>query len=292
VRPRRLPLRVGRSLAGAIAALVLLASMAVAQEATPAPLARVGTHEISSEDFRFLILALRQAGRTGTTLETLTPAGRERLLDALVEKDLYATAAREDGLDREPAVRFWVEQAVAEVLAKKYIERKAQQVVVTDDALREFYQRNQASFLTPQRVKVRHILVATRDEANAVLAEANAGTQTFAALAQARSGDAATREQGGDLGWVARGVMVKAFEDAVFALDKGGVAGPIETSFGFHVVKVEDVEAQALPAFEAIKDAVRVRKVATELEAVKAQLLTRYPVTIQRDELARFGRQQ
>src|SRR5262249_18450596 len=154
---------------------------------------------------RMVLHALREAGRTETTLETLTAAGRERLLNAIVEQELYALAAREEGLDRDPDVRFWIDQAVADVLAKRYLERRVRQVVVTDEALKAFYDAHRDLFTTPSRVKVRHIVVATRAEADAVLAEIENG-RDFVETATARSIDAGTRERGGDLGWVTRGV--------------------------------------------------------------------------------------
>jgi peptidyl-prolyl cis-trans isomerase C len=268
-------------------AILLLTAAAAAQD--PQRLARIGDRQVTADEFRQLLRAMREAGRTDTTLETLTPLGRERLLNALVEKDLYALAAREDGLDRREDVRFWIDQAVTEVLAKKYLEHKARQVDVSDAALRAFYDAHPDLLATPRRVKVRHIVLASKAEADAALAEARAGRE-FAQLAQARSVDTATRTQGGDLGWLTRGVMVPAFEDLAFSLKRGEVGGPVETRLGFHVVKLDEVDEPALPSFDAIKSQVRERKVALELGELKAQLMVRYPVTIQRDVLESFGR--
>jgi peptidyl-prolyl cis-trans isomerase C len=255
----------------------------------PETLARIGDREVSVDQFRMVLSAMREAGRVDSTLQTVTAAGRERLLDALVERDLYAIAAREDELDRQADVRFWIDQAVGEVLAKAYLERAAQQVDVTDDALHAFYDAHHDLFVKPSRVKARHIVVASRTEADAALAEIANG-RAFADVATQRSIDAGTRPRGGDLGWVTRGVMVKPFEDRLFSLERGEVGGPIETSLGFHVVTVDDVEAPALPAFDAVKQTVRERKIAAELGELKARLLARHPVTIQRDALASLGR--
>ena len=112
----------------------------------------------------------------------------------------------------------------------------------------------------------------------------------LATLARERSADNATRDTGGDLGWVTRGVMVKPFEDVVFALAKGKVGGPVRTNIGFHVVMVDDVEEPALPAFEAIRSMVKERKVAVELERVRAAVRARHPVSVNHDAVRNLGR--
>src|SRR5262249_9835294 len=156
--------------------------------------------------------AMRQSGSVDRALETLTDKGRASLVNALVEKHLYAIAAREEGLDRDADVRFWIDQSATEILARKYLESKVRDVVVTDAALEAFYRAHSNLFVTPARVKVRHIVVRSREEADAVLRAAAAG-KTFDTLAAEHSIDADTRAQGGDLGWITRGVMVQPFED-------------------------------------------------------------------------------
>jgi parvulin-like peptidyl-prolyl isomerase len=95
-----------------------------------------------------------------------------------------------------------------------------------------------------EQVKARHILVATEVEANDILALLN-GTPpaSFEDLAAASSTDTTTRDQGGDLGWFPRGVMTPAFEEAVFAMQPGQVSGVIATTFGFHIIKLEERDA-------------------------------------------------
>ena len=268
----------------AVLTVLIVSAGAEAQES--ATLAAIDGQSITVQQFQMVLNAMRRAGSVDTTLETLTAAGQESLLNALVEKQLYALGAREEGLDRQPDVRFWIDQAVSEILARKYLESKAQDVVVTDAALEEFFNAHHDLFVTSGRVKVRHILVRTREDADLVLRDAAAGAD-FAELAAKRSIDAGTRAEGGDLGWVARGLMVKPFEDLIFSTKKGAVGGLVETRLGFHIVKIEDVEAPSLPRFDAIKSAVREKKIETELARLKAQLMARHPVRIEREALTR-----
>jgi parvulin-like peptidyl-prolyl isomerase len=89
-----------------------------------------------------------------------------------------------------------------------------------------------------EQVHAAHILVATQDAAQQVYDRVTSGGEDFAAVAKEVSTDTGTAANGGDLGWFPHGVMVKPFEDAAFALDAGQISQPVQSEFGWHVIKV------------------------------------------------------
>lgn len=137
------------------------------------------------------------------------------------------------------------------VSARKYMDRVAAKASgISDEEIHAFYTANPAKFRLPERVRARHILVkadpaageegrrAAREKMEAILEELHAG-EDFAELARKRSEDSSAA-RGGDLGAFPRGTMVKSFEDAAFALEAGAVSDPVETPFGYHIIKVEE----------------------------------------------------
>ena len=134
-------------------------------------------------------------------------------------------------------------------------------VTVTDRALEEYFNEQRERFETAEERRARHILVtvegddtaAAEAEAAAIRARVDAG-EDFAALATELSDDPGTRAQGGDLGWIARDQLAGPFEDALFALSAGEVAGPVQTDFGYHVIKLDEVRAGAAPTLAEVRD--------------------------------------
>lgn len=90
------------------------------------------------------------------------------------------------------------------------------------------------------KVRARHILVKTEDEAKLALYDVTAGKKDFGDVAREKS-LCPSKKNGGDLGWFGRGMMVKEFETAAFALKPGEVSKPVKTQFGWHIIKVEEV---------------------------------------------------
>lgn len=136
------------------------------------------------------------------------------------------------------------------------------QVTVSDAEVNQFYSANQKRFTTPEQRTASHILItraqgakpaeeaAAKAKAEAVLAEVRKNPADFAAIAKTRSQDPGSAEQGGDLGLVERGGLVKSVEDAVYGLKEGEVSGIVPSEFGYHIIKVTSVKPQVQKSLE------------------------------------------
>lgn len=262
----------------AAAALAVLGSAAVLP-AQGIVVADVAGHSITRDQFRAWLQALRTEEPYASSVETVTPDGQRRLLNRLVTQRLLA-AAVQPLPDRPPAAgndvapgAFVAEQRSVASMAERY-ERHILAAVGEAD-VRQYYDAHLDLFRSGRRVRASHILTASRAEAETVLADLRSG-KAFADVARARSVDGATADGGGDLGWILPGVMVKPFEDAVFALKAGEVSDIVQTGRGFHVVKADAVDPGALLPFAAVRDLARSGLAAERIAAERARLAERF----------------
>lgn len=140
---------------------------------------------------------------------------------------------------------------------------------VTDEEVQSFYDENPERFQAQEgQIRARHILVETQEEIDDVVARLGAGEQ-FWELAAEISTDVATAQRGGDLGFFAEGVMVQEFNDAAFALEVGEVSDPVETQFGWHLIKREADEIELDDVREVVEQSVLVEKMPVFLEDIR-----------------------
>lgn len=183
------------------------------------------------------------------------PQRRAALLSALIEIRLLASQAEEKGLADSEAFAKRLEFLRQQALHAAFIE-KVVDGAVTEEQVRASYDKQIAEAPAVNEVRARHILVKTKEEAEAIIKQLEEGGN-FEEIAKEKSTDGAAAN-GGDLGYFTSGQMVPEFEKAAFALNPGEHSKePVETQFGFHVIKVEDKRAKQPPAFDAVKDRVR-----------------------------------
>lgn len=145
------------------------------------------------------------------------------------------------------------------------------QIEVTDEEVRAFFEENADLFAQREMVRARHILVSTKEQAEELRRQLLDGAD-FATLAREHSSDAGSAARGGDLGWFGRGVMVAPFEEAAFSLKVGEISEPVQSSFGYHLIKVEE-RAEAKPAEFNDQVAATIRELLAE-EKMQQQLGT------------------
>jgi peptidyl-prolyl cis-trans isomerase C len=220
-------------------------------------IARVNGVDIKKSDLDFA------ASEVGSGLANYTPGDRKKMLvQYVIANELMAEAAMKGNLDKAENFADRVKYYQRRALRDAFFDAKIRDAV-SEDAAQEIYNENISSMQPQQRVHARHILVDTEAEANEVADRLKKG-EDFATLAKEKSKD--TKTPGGDLGFFTRGQMVKPFEDAAFALDVGQISEPVQTQFGWHIIKVEEKGDVPLPTFDEAKDSIVV-----QLTAKKAQ---------------------
>lgn len=130
------------------------------------------------------------------------------------------------------------------------------EIVVSEDDLRAAYASRAEEFQQPERRRLRHILLDSEPAARAVLRQLQAGAD-FANLARKSSKDTGSSANGGDLGLSARDAFVKTFADAAFSLGAGAISEPVKTEFGYHVIRVEEIQPAQTRAFESVSEVLR-----------------------------------
>lgn len=128
-------------------------------------------------------------------------------------------------------------------------------ITVSDEEIASYFAENKEDFDVSEQVKASHILVATIEEADEVLSKLNSG-ESFEDLAKEFSLDTSNAGNGGDLGYFGKGVMVQPFEDVAFRLAVGEVSEPVETTFGYHIIKIFDKKAAEKATLEGAKETI------------------------------------
>lgn len=171
------------------------------------------------------------------------------ILDQLIQQQVLA-----DTLENTPArVELALQNQRRSLLAGEAINAMMQEEV-SDEALQEAYDEAFADAEPVQEYNASHILVETEEEAQAVLERLEAG-EDFAEVAKEVSTDPGSGAQGGSLGWFAEGMMVEQFQAAVAELEKGGMTEtPVETQFGFHVIRLDDTRTQEPPSLDEVRE--------------------------------------
>ena len=242
-------------LIGAAVALLLGASSAMAEDdADDTPkgdaIATVNGKAISKNALRSLIGEIEKQGGG----EQKVP--EDKAAEVLISRELLRQEAEKKGLQKSADISGRLENATRDVLAQAAVESFRKGITVTDDeARREYDAKVAGADLT--EYKARHILVETEQEANEVLAKLKKGAK-FPDLAKKLSKDPSAKQNGGDLGWFNPAQMVPEFAAAVAGMQNGETAQvPVQSKFGWHVIKREDSRKAEPPAFDAVKEQIR-----------------------------------
>jgi peptidyl-prolyl cis-trans isomerase C len=211
-------------------------------------LATVGEKEITNLDIDSALRTMDQY----QAMHFGTDEGKKQLLDDLINQELFYLESVEDGLDKEEAFLVELEKVKANLLKQVAISKVLSGVSLTQEEKLTFFEENKASFVKPENASAKHILVESEDQAKEILSQIKAGDVSFEDAAKQHS-TCPSNEAGGDLGTFSRGQMVPEFEEVVFSMNKGEVSEPVKTQFGYHLIKLDDVQPGGESTFEEVE---------------------------------------
>ncbi len=231
---------------GKFAALAILGALAVNPAfADEKSAALVNGVSIPQARIDFMVKSITAQGQADS------PELRKAIRDASISQELVTQEAVKLGLDKKPDVAMAIELARQNVLINAFQQDYANSHPISEDQLKQEYEKLKAK-LGNKEFNARHILVGTEAEAKDIIAQLGKKAK-FEKLA-AKSMDAGSAERGGSLGWTVPGNFVPEFANALLGLKKGEYTKePVQSQFGWHVIKLDDVRDLKVPPFEEIK---------------------------------------
>lgn len=245
-----------------------LVSLKLARQGRPVDAAQLKRYEGEIRDTLInRTLLLQQAQSAGIDVkDTAVAKALDEFKAAFKDEKAYQHALTEMGFSEE-MLKSQINQGLT---IKTLIDKEVLQTIsVSDQQIRAYYDDNPNLFRKPEQVKASHILIQVpADAAEAKQAEAQAAIQAlklridngenFAVLAQENS-DCPSKAKGGDLGFFSREQMVPPFSEAAFALQPGQTSDVVQTSFGYHLIRVTERQAEQTMAFNDVKEAISAR---------------------------------
>ncbi len=187
----------------------------------------------------------------------MSAEGRKKFVENYVLNELLFAEGEGQGIAKDPEVERQVNDLRKRLVVQRLVRGLQSVPPITDEQVRAHYDANPGRFSTTT-IRARHILVKDEAKAKELHAQVTADPAKFAELAQANSTDSASAKKGGDLGFFGRGRMVPEFEAAAFALERPGqISEPVKTSYGYHVIQLEEIREGTQKPLEQVKEQIR-----------------------------------
>lgn len=255
------------------------AAEAPAAPAAPAPIdpaavvATVGDMTITEADLGFAAEDLQQQLQQIPVEER-----RAFLVNVLIDMKVMAKAARDAGMNNDDIFKRRLSYLEDRTLRRDYFTDKVA-AAITEDSVKAAYDEFTKTFVPAEEVHARHILVATEEEAKAIKADLDGG-KPFEVLAMEKTTDPSGKQNGGDLGFFQKGMMVPEFEAVAFTLEPGKISDPVKSQFGWHIIKVEEKRMSAPPPMEQVAQQLSQQVMMKAFDDTMATLKKDLPVSI------------
>lgn len=205
-------------------------------------------HEITEKEFNDLIANYPPEQQ----IYLSSPQAKDELLEQLIGFHLFSKMAEENKIRESKEYKETLAKMENELASHMAATSVIDQVTLTEEEAKAYYDANSNQFVSGKQVKAKHILVDKEEQAQKILAEIAEG-KSFEDAAKEYS-TCPSKEKGGDLGYFGKGQMVPEFEKAAFEATIGKVTGPVQTQFGYHLILVEDKKEEKTVNFEEIKE--------------------------------------
>lgn len=247
-----------------LAAAAALGAWTVSAAEPNTPVAKVNGQDITHGELKFA------EAEIGSELAGVPAENRRRVLvEYLIEAHLMAQLAEKAQLGTSPDFESRMKYYRMRALRDAFFENKVRDSIGEAQA-KTLYEERVKTIPAQPEVRARHILVKTEDEAKKIAKEISGGAD-FAESAKKYSQDSGG-EGGGDLGYFTRGQMVKVFEEAAFGLEKGKVSPPVQSEFGWHIIKVEDKRERLPLAFEEVREQITASLIQAKLQSTVQEM--------------------
>lgn len=211
-------------------------------------LAVAAGHEITEEELNDLVRNYPPEQQ----IYMSSPQAKQQVLEQLIAFHLFYKMAEEEKIMESNEYKEMIEKMKVELASHMAATSVVEQIKVDEAEEKKFYEENPDLFEAKKEVRAKHILVETEASANDIAKEIADGL-SFEEAAKKYS-TCPSKEQGGDLGYFSKGQMVPEFEKAAFEGETGMVIGPVQTQFGYHLIRIEDKKEGAVVPFEQVQE--------------------------------------
>jgi peptidyl-prolyl cis-trans isomerase C len=194
----------------------------------------------------------REAGK-----KKLDNEDKKRLLQNLIRRQLILQQKSVQDFKRDEKIIKKVEEYENKLIISHFLkEQVGSKLIVSNEELEKYYQENIREFSSPPKVKARHILLRTREEADRVLSRLRKG-EDFGQLAKDFSIDLPDALGGGSMGIIEKGIVLPELEKELFSLNEGGISDIVKTRFGYHILTVDKIILLKFKPFEEVRDQIK-----------------------------------
>lgn len=219
---------------------------------------------------------VKDANANGQKIDENT---KSAIINELVGSELIYQEAQKLGLDKQPDYIAREELGRRKLLTSVFLQDYLKKNPISDADTKAAYEQYKKAY-GEKEYSARHILVKTEAEAKDIIAQLNKNGD-FSKIAKEKSLDPGSKDKGGDLGWFSPATMVKPFSDVVANLQKGATsASPVQTQFGWHVIKLVDTRPAQPLAYDKVKDGLQKNLQQRNLEKLMADLRAKAKIDI------------